>query len=170
MKPFCIVTGLPRSRTAWLANLLTTDLTIVFHDSPVVPRGTFKQVGFAGPELVTQYGKFRDMFPSCPWLVIRRKPDEALAAFKKWAGDLLPQDDVMESFWRERVKVFDELCTKPGVETVPYAALDDVNTIREIWKMLLPDIAFDSERAKMLQDLNIQQHLTKKLKTWPLGQ
>ncbi len=171
MKPFCAITGYPRSRTAWLANLLTTDLTIVYHDQPVLfPSGQWKQVGFAGPELVTQYEKFHGMFPSCPWIVIRRKPDEALAAFKKWAGDLLPQDDVLEAFWHERTAKLDDLCTKPNVESVPYAALEDDNTIRHIWELLLPDLSFDADRVKMLQNLNIQQHLTKKIKAWPLGQ
>lgn len=166
-KPF-FISGLPRTRTAWLSNLLTTDQTLCFHDTRffdyllVNPR----RVGFSGPELVTQFDEIAAAFPEAPWVIVLRNKDEALNSFKLWAGDLLPQDDVLEIFWRNRAHAVSGLCKHPNVFTVSYEMMDDEIIAREMWAHLLPGIPFDLERWQLLKKLNVQQD-KRSVKPWP---
>lgn len=167
--PF-FITGLPRSRSAWLSNLFTTDQTVCHHDKPyeehllVNPR----RVGFSGPEIAAQFTEIRKQHPECPWVVVLRNAGEALTSLKHWAGDLLPQDDVVDVFWKERVHLIAHICTHANVQTVSFEGLNDEINTRLIWAHLLPGIAFDLERWKLLCGLNVQQQL--KGKPWPSAQ
>lgn len=165
MNPF-FVTGLPRSRTAWLANLFTTDQTICWHDRRFEEALTInpKRVGFSGPELVTQFEHIRELFPKSPWLVVLRNADEALTSFKLAAGDLLPQDDLLLKFWKDRCHLLSQICTHANVTTVAFSELNNEEVIRAIWARILPDIAFDVQRWEMLSKLNVQQTIKE---PWP---
>src|SRR5262245_11295408 len=71
MMPF-FVPGLPRSRTAWLANWLTTDTSLCLHDvrySKTLLQGG-RRVGFAGPELLDQSNEILGAHPQSRWLVV----------------------------------------------------------------------------------------------------
>jgi len=166
---FC--TSLPRSRSCWLSNLLTTDDSLCYHDKsydPVKVYGKFKQIGFCGPELITQFDEIYRAHPYAPWLLIIRKPDEALASFKHFAGDLLPQDDLLDVFWKKRCAEIDGLQqSKANLLTMSWDSFDNVFDMQLIWKHLLPTVAFDEERWRLLCDMNIQQDLKKGLKRWP---
>lgn len=171
MKSF-FITGLPRSRSAWLANLFTTDQTLCWHDKPFSESllENPRRVGFAGPELVKQFSDITKLLPEAPWIVVLRDQAEALASFKHWAGDLLPQDDIVLKFWKERCHVLSMICPHSNVQTVNYSELDLEPVCRDIWRWLLPDIGFDSERWKLLNGLNVQQDINKNLHRWQLAQ
>ncbi len=169
--PF-FVTGLPRSRTAWLANWLTTDHSICWHDvrferNMVASQFGIKTVGFSSSELVSQFEEIKELFPEAPWIVVLRNSQDALVAFKRWAGDLLPQDDLMEKFWADRCHEIGKLCTHGNVTTVKYEDLDLEPICAGIWSTLLPHIAFDAERWKLLNGLKVEQHIEKNLNRFP---
>lgn len=158
-QPF-YVTGLPRSRTSWLANLFTTDQTICYHDKPysehllVNPR----RVGFSGPEIVTQFDEINQKWPEAPWLVVFRKLEDSLSAFKVWSGTIPgATDEVIDKFFHARADVIAHICTKPNVRAVEFSDLDDETTMRLVWAHLLPGIGFDLERWQLLCNLNVQQ-------------
>lgn len=156
-----MVTGLPRSMTGWLSNLFTTDKSICWHDVRFEEALTVspKSVGFSGPELVAQFDDIQAQFPDTPWLVVLRNADDAKTAFKQAAGDLLPQDDVVDKFWAERCHAISKICSHPNVATVKFDELGTESIARRIWGYLLPQIEFDVERWKMLCKLNIQQKI-----------
>ena len=169
MNPF-FVTGLPRSRTAWLANWLTTDRSICYHDQPytfdlaTVPQ---RVVGFAGPELIKQANAIFEHFPAAPWLVVMRDPEDALLSFKAWAGDRIEADEgTLRWFWYRRDFDINLISTRPRVETVKFNGdLDNLAVAKRVWAHLLPGIEFDPERWNMLTNLNVQQDL-KKASIW----
>jgi hypothetical protein len=172
MNPF-FVTGLPRSRTAWTANWLTTDNSICHHDIPFdksLLNGR-EHVGFCGPEVVMQYNEIRQELPDAPWLVLLRNSRDALLSFRKVADPLLEvSEEAMRKLWEEREYAIGSLTSRPGVECVRFEELDLEPVARSVWAHLLAGIAFDVERWRMLCDFNIQQDVNKKAKAWRLPQ
>ena len=152
--PF-FVTGLPRSRTCWLANLFTTDTTICYHDVPfdLAKVDCGKVVGFAGPQVCTQFTDICRFYPQAPWLIVLREQSEALAAFKKVATNI----EVPENYWRDRCHLISALCSKWQAMTVNFDELDSESVVRGAWAHLLPGIPFDAERYRLLCWMNVQQ-------------
>jgi hypothetical protein len=151
--PF-FITGLPRSRTAWLAAWLSAD-ALCLHDIPAPregarPAGT---AGYSGPELATQYDELRAKFPSSKWLVVVRELADAIRSFKEWAGPLIPRDFDLERFFTERAEALNRI---DGLR-VDFTALSDINTGRAIWEYLKPWTPFDASRFFFFDQLNIQQ-------------
>jgi hypothetical protein len=157
--PF-FVTGLPRSRTAWIANLLTTDTTICYHDVPfsIGAVGGGKVIGFAGPQTCTQFTDVTRFFPSAPWLIVLRDRDEALRSLKKFTP-------VPDDYWNDRCHLISALCAKHQAMTVNFDELDNEEVVRGAWAHLLPGIPFDVERFNLLCTMNIQQQLPNDLTT-----
>lgn len=155
-KPF-IITGLPRSRTAWLANLFTTDRTICHHDCAfsfeAIPDND-KIVGFSGPQLCLQFTEVANYFPTAPWLVVIRDGNDSLASFKKLAE---PEITVTDKWWADRVHLISQICARYQVEVIRFDDLDNEREMRLAWAHLLPGIDFDVDRYKMLCKLNVQQ-------------
>lgn len=156
LQPF-FITGLPRSRTAWLANLLTTDTTICYHDQPFdmdkVENG--KVVGFSGPQVCLQFDEVRWIFPSAPWLIVLRDQSEALASFQR----LVPVIGVPGAYWEGRCQLITDLCSRWQARTVAFNALDDETEMRLVWAHLLPGIPFDAQRFELLKSFNVQQKI-----------
>jgi hypothetical protein len=55
-----------------------------------------------------------------------------------------------------------------NVTLVDYKDLDNCEVCEGLWRTLLPMIPFDPERWKLLNELNVQQHLEKNLNKWPI--
>lgn len=159
--PF-FVTGLPRSRSAWLANWLTTDATLCLHDTrfsrDLLRPG--RRIGFAGPELVQEFERIRKVVPEAPWLIVWREPEEALRAFDRWAGKRLPPDrSAVRRLWESRVDALLDMGRQFGVKQVAFNTLHLEKTARWIWSWLLPGVDWDQARWEMLERLNVQQNL-----------
>lgn len=161
--PF-FVTGLPRSRTAWVANWLTTDWSVCYHDVPYsksrLQYGRF--IGFAGPELAAQFEQIRQEHPESPWVIIRRNTGDALAAFLS----LVNRDpracykvspDQVETWWRDRVKLLDHIEKQPRVMSIAWEKLDVTAEAEALYHWLMPQIAFHSDRYELLRGFNVTQ-------------
>lgn len=160
--PTFFVTGLPRSRSAWLANWLTTDQTLCLHDVPfdAALLSAARRVGFAGPELVEQFGAIRQAVPQAPWLVVWRAPIDSMDSFARWAGKRLPEDrTALRQLWDRRVDALLDIGRSAGAMDVAYAMLDAPKTARAIWDHLLPGVPWDGARWQQLKKLNVQQNL-----------
>jgi hypothetical protein len=153
-----------------MANFLTTDRTLCYHDP--VP-GTMlhiigndeRTIGASGPELMTEFEALSNFYPSAPWVVLLRNPDEAQASFDA----LMNRECVRlngwatEAVWEARKLTLKQLCVKPMVMAIDTEDLDDEGQASRVWNWLLPNIQFDHQRWKLLKNLNIQQHFTKRL-------
>lgn len=157
--PF-FITCLPRSRSAWIANWLTTDRSICYHDTPFDREllRTTKFVGFCGPELVEDFDVIRMDYPGSQWVAVVRDQNDALDSFVKWAGKLLPDEPAtIQAFWEKRTKLLSRIATRIDVMWVSYNALNEMSTCMKLWDRVLPDLPFDRERWKILDKLNVQQ-------------
>lgn len=169
-RPF-FVTGMPRSRTAWLSAWLTTETTWCAHDTPLnsFPPLIGQYTGLAGPEVCVSFEDFSSSFPDAPWLVIQR-PD-ALTSFRAVLQQYLDVDDnVLSGWWNERLKLLERVIQGPRTMTVTFEQLDTPEVARSIWEHLLPHKPFDAVRWHLMNNLKIvQENWQRKAKTWPLA-
>ena len=107
MKHF-FITGLPRSRTAWLANLLTTDTSVCYHEKIrecdsfekyIVKMTTapVEKVGDSSSGHLLFYRQMVQTFPDAKWVLVERNPQEAFEAAVK----AFPQFDVPVQAFRD---------------------------------------------------------------------
>jgi len=154
------ITGLPRSRTAWMANLFTYGDVHCFHE------------GMSGCESVVQYQTKLDsmkyhrhvgdsntttaLFMSETWgptVIIERDLDEVVASLedmqKEYGKEIFGTSKEirqnMEALWA-RLQVMEGL-------HIPFDQVD--SRLEEIWEYCLP-VPFNEERAEMLKDFKIE--------------
>ncbi len=154
MKHF-FVFGLPRSRTAWFANFLTTDKSFCFHEA--LGFGGWEErlggvdreyVGVAEPSPLS-YPAVKEMFPDARFLFIRREPMECSLSMARIWGDVdlkAFMDDaeaVMDSA-DEMQLYFDELTEK--------------NLVRA-WEHLLPGLPIDMRRTRQQMLFNVRANV-----------
>ena len=160
LKPF-FVTGMPRSRTAWLAAWLTTDKTICYHDPRGITlevlqeRNPGRRVGISGPETCLLF----EQYPTAPWVIVQRDSTEALKSFLAVCQKRLAVDSqTVGEFWYQRRQLLAKMSFgHRNVLNVPFEGLNQLGTARTVWEHLLPGTAFDAERWQLLNGLNIQQ-------------
>lgn len=159
MKTFFFITGLPRSRTAWLANFLSYGEMFCFHDSmreldhvdelkSVFDRAEFaKAVGHSDPmNLLFQNAMIRN-FPDAKWVLIERDKDCVERAAKRAFDRSFNADYYLR-------KVAD-LREKPNVLTVRFEDLDGAKAL-EIGRWLCPGWTSPEPRNEMLERMNVQ--------------
>lgn len=164
------VTGMPRSRTAWMAAWLTTDNTFCFHDVMTRPHldlsgpGSCKYVGYSGPEVCLEARKYSGI----PCVTIHRSKEQALASFLKIVKqhpEVKLTEKEIAQWWDERETLLGGL---PG-KHVSFDLLNNESTMRNLWNYLMPGIPFDAARYRLMNSFNITQD-TRKVTTWPLAQ
>lgn len=177
MQPF-FITGLPRSRTAWVSNWLTSGSTVCFHDVEAFPGGVpvvgikqaesgMRQVGFAGPETAKDFDQATRVYPDAPWLVIRRNSREAFAAFLEWAGDDVKDHRAARLFWDQREELLNRIIGHSRTMVVATHELDREPLAERMWEHLRVMGEFDPIRWAVLRTLNVQQD-KEKAKSWRL--
>ena len=168
------VSGLPRSRTAWLANLLTYEDSFCFHDAlkyctelkdlkdvfKRVPQG---YVGNSDSALVLFYRELMAMFPESKWLFVYRNFKDCVTATLKlsFAGEDT-EDLLLEGAAKLAVIRMAELeLRNPNVLIVDYESLDNPSVVARIVAHLTPGIVFNEERFKLLDAMRVEIHETK---------
>jgi hypothetical protein len=161
-KPAFLVSGMPRSRTAWMAAWLTTDKTICYHDPKIgevdaTLSTTYRRTGFSGPEVCTMFKQY----PDVPWLLVFRAHEQALPEFIAIAQQhgVAPAD--VQKFWFERFDYLQEISKNPTMMLVRFEDLNDIEAMRKVWHHLMPDEIFDLARYVALNRLIITQDTRK---------
>jgi len=146
------VCGLPRSRTAWFSTFLTYKDKFCYHE------------GIDGCETIEDYKAklgtdkgdsdtclmlldMNTLFPDAPKVIIERDVQECIESASKMLSVYINPEYFY--FGRDRLDKIDGL-------RISY---DDINDrLEEIWNYLIPDIEFDSKRAKRLCNDNVQDN------------
>lgn len=150
MKTF-LITGYPRSRTAWLSNFLTYGPSFCFHE-PGTQKSVesfpkfFGQVGteFVGvseARAVIYFPRYMELFPDTKVVVIRRNKDDVIKSLKKYNFDFVPD------FYDEKLAEI----AKHGIE-VDFEPMPLV----DIWKHCLPGVPMNWIRTRMLERCCVQ--------------
>lgn len=162
------ITGLPRSRTAWLAALFNQPeigVSCIHELLPQskqivdMPRVWEKQLkghslthaGMSSPGLYVYHRELTQWYPEAQWLIVERDPEDVYASTKKlglsWGG-------MREQLHISHRHLFSTFGRVKGL-MVRYEGLSDPEVIRCIWHRLVPGAPFDAERALALQGQKI---------------
>lgn len=145
MQPF-LITGLPRSRTAWWAVVASTPYSICLHE-PAKDCQTFKELkdlwlsmptyaGFSDSGLALQLGRIlKEIKPRT--LIVDRDPQDVLASFKKYWGKKF-DEDAAQRLLAGAMAELQKHAKNPLVRTVKFEALNDYDTAAECYRWLMP--------------------------------
>lgn len=167
MEPFLII-GMPRSRTAWLANFFTWEDAICLHGG----LRNHKSVADLFEALKKPGAARGDADPTLtlfPTEVIEESPSFRIAYVVRDLKDV----------WNSSTKAYRGTATNPETFVtaselgfrmlrkyapsmeIPYESLDDEAAMYKLWKHILPTTPFPVERFHMLKTINIQEDFAK---------
>lgn len=160
MSKLFFVVGLPRTRSAWLANLFTTERSVCLHDAMRDCRCSEDLVahlessgreyaGASGSDLVFIYDRVRALRPDAVWTTIVRDPGESRRAFEVAFPGALRGPQLDTAF--EALAEF--LPSEPP--RVRFDELDSEAVVRSIWQRSMPTIPFDPARFSLLREFKV---------------
>lgn len=142
-----LITGLPRSRTAWLSVAATGPKSICHHE-PVSDHATyadfcrifaddrFEHVGVSDSALVLQIGRLmKDV--NLRVLIVVRPLEEVVASVRRYFGDDLGSFDV-EEYCLQNSRHMGRFAGVRGVRFIEYRALQDVASVADALDFLMP--------------------------------
>lgn len=157
--PF-IILGLPRSRTAWLANFLTFGEISCGHEmmSSLSIHGLFDELTGSNLRYCGDADTAASMFltdilrymPDIPIVVVRRETKDVLTGLRKMGMSITEH---------QLRPMMDGLCEAVKLENtlvVRFEDLDSESTLRAVQSHCAPGEPFDRQRASMLRDFNVQ--------------
>lgn len=144
--PDFLILGLPRSRTAWLANFMTTDGLFCYHEAidgcNSMSEYAEKVKGKGDSDTALALFDYQEHFPLVPTVII----DSSISKSVKFGLD--NGYDITETMIEEKLRL-DEI---EGL----HVNVNDINKrLPEIWAHLT-DLPYNIGRANMLKKLNIQ--------------
>jgi hypothetical protein len=172
-----LITGLPRTRSAWLANLLTWGTSYCHHEASLscrsiddlaakldeggVPSGT-THAGNADPSMPMFWRPIMDAFPNAKVVFIIRDVTEAAEAqcAASMAENIpMSQPDMLDLCRRNEAEcdAWFQALKNGQAMLIMFDDLERIRTIHALWRFLLPDIPFPEQRANALQLLRVTQ-------------
>ncbi len=159
--PF-LITGLPRSRTAWLAAAASADASICWHEPTawldrwqgafdIWRDGTHAHVGISDSGLGFHLPEIIER--ASPRVLVIERDMAEVEAFGVRQG--YPRTNYLELL--KGALAYDH----PLIERVPFAALTNDRVVADRLKHLMPGMVVDMDRIAMLQRLNIQTDLAR---------
>lgn len=182
MIPF-LIAALPRSRTAWLANVLTWDKSFCFHEllkeckSPAELRGKMflntpmncNYCGDCDPMLPMFWEHVLKTMPEVKVLFVLRDPEQAFHSMEKALAEanvpVLPamlQHFVLNS--SRAISQFFKFLPTGQRMSVSFDSLNDLHVVNDLWDFLLPDIEFPVERVKRMMNMRVTSILENETK------
>ena len=170
-KEFFLITGLPRTRTAWLANLFTANNAICFHEPSNDFRSLeemksyfdtlpYQYVGISDSS-IPFYWDFFKKIPAQKMVIVNRDENEVLNSLLKFTNAGLPVCKKMIEWGKSGlIKIKQE---REFLE-VDFDTLSNNNVVKRIWNYVLP-MQFDIIRCQILQRMVIQQDYQKAMDT-----
>lgn len=144
-QPF-LITGLPRSRTAWWSVVASTPFSVCLHE-PVKECSSFKELkalwlslpvyrGISDSGVVHQLPRImKEIEPRT--LIVDRAPSAVLASFRKYWGKPFDEEKVQRVLAGAYVTL-SAYHGHPLVKVVKFEALSDYDTAQECFRWLMP--------------------------------
>jgi hypothetical protein len=139
---FCI-TGLPRSRTAWLAALFCAHGIETLHEYPpffdsLEELGAWLHAGTRdnphgyadGFSIIHHAPLLKQHFEGCPIVVIQRDPAEVRRSWEAWDGPI--SDELFSEVMARVIGFCRETAQWTNVRRVPYGDLERYATVNEL--------------------------------------
>ena len=169
MRANFFITGLPRSRTAWLANLFTTGEQVCHHDllGKVSNVEQFRRMlkdgaGVSDASLIWLFPKLREMYPAARWLLVERAATDTInsirrvAAGTQWEKIVGAYTETAEAWLPQYMELVAAMVKDKRVIRLPYAELDNYDSVWAAWKFLCPTTRLTRERFDFLHPLRVE--------------
>lgn len=166
--PFFIV-GLPRSRTAWLANFLTYGPAFCLHDGlrhcerpeDLAARLAATGAEFPGdadPTIPLFYPQIHALFPQARYVFVERNVGDALTSYAQCVEGLQTPEQIDTGFERCRAALCAMRTALRNQHTlnVRYEDLDKPATCQAIWSYCVPSEAFNPLRWEQLEEMRVE--------------
>lgn len=162
------ITGYPRSRTCWLANMFTYGTSYCFHElskyGKTVDELKYQlnsrdetHVGTADCLAPYYLGDLSKNLENIVTIFIERDLDDVKADLENWLGALPPEIEKQFPEYTEKLEAFKE---KYNPMIVKFKDLDKVHVLRKMWAHVGLSY-FDEQRYHMLNELFIHPEKTK---------
>ena len=158
MIPF-FITGLPRSRTAWLANYFSYGLSVCWHD--LLHRMSLRDImaglaktgatygGYSDPALLLHWREVVKLYPEAKWILIDRPTAEVAKSWKQITGDKT------EAFLEDLIQEMNQLASSVADGyLVKYNGIDQ--QLEKMAALVTPSYVCPPWRANMLKTFNVQ--------------
>jgi len=164
--PF-IITGLPRSRTAWLAAVATTQPGAICHHEPSAAWGHWTPVfdlweqskylytGVSDSVMGFHLGEVFEAYPDVPVLIVERDIDEVQVSLSNLGGL------AATNYCALLQSALEPFRCHQNVARVDYDALGDSDVVALCLRHLLPNAAIDVGKIETLQHFNVQTDMTR---------
>lgn len=165
--PF-FITGLPRTRTSWLANLFSDGRSFCHHDlfGLVGSVAEFKRKlqpanGDSDSAAMLYYDALKKLFPEARWLLVLREPQEAIdsllatARGTSWAAHAARFSET-QSDWLPRYEArVNQMLQDPNVLILTFEALEFYGAVDHASRFLR-GVGLDAQRFDMLNKMLIE--------------
>lgn len=163
MKTF-LITGLPRSRTAWLSNFFTVGPIFCHHDLSAhciegvdaivsTMRATDAEiVGNADSGSALHLQPLYDALGSPTVIHIHREFRDSVASFANATGMV---QGAVYPVLKTLAARMEEFAKKVGAPTFDFDELDREDVIRDIWKQVAGDLPFRTAHWEKMKTLNV---------------
>lgn len=158
-----LILGMPRSRTAWLANLMNRGDCLCYHElsnrglnaaemATALSSGA-RIVGNSDPGAALIAEDLLKLLPEMRLVIVKRPADEVVKSFAKVVG-LKPEDLALDDFLGKVKEAL--LRLEPKALVVEFKDLGDKETIQKIWSHCLGEGAPFPDQYEVLRNLNVQ--------------
>ena len=170
MKNNFFITGLPRSRTSWLANFFTYNDSFCFHEATrfcssmndlkeLMQSHSASNIGNADPALLYIMDDLVKQFPSAKIVLIERELHETVDSFIDFYTSYEYKN--IQEWIEELFEKMEKIKKNYQVLTVKHNDLNNMDECRKVWNFILPGETFDEKRWNLLDELYINKLVDK---------
>lgn len=170
MKNNFFITGLPRSRTSWLANFFTYNSSFCYHEATrfctnirdlkeLMGNHTAINIGNADPAMLYIMNDALKAFPGAKVVLIERELHETIDSFIDFYTSY--EYNRIQEWIEYMFEMMEKVKQKYDVLTVRHDALNKMEECKKLWNYLLPDEPFDEKRWNLLDELYINKLVDK---------
>ena len=167
------ITGLPRSRTSWMANFFTYQNSYCFHEISNNHPHSFgirdelmnkiqEYKGVSDCLLPYYFEPLADTLENSILVIIERDFHEVFSSLNNWYKDnnLNIKNSLLKNL-KELDKRLTAMKERYPHLLVKFEDLDDISVMEEMWYHCVPGIRFDSDRWQMLNNFKIEPEYNK---------
>jgi len=158
------ITGLPRSRTAWLSNFFTYKDSYCFHElinygsnymelHHVMANRAESYIGTADCGVPFYFDDIVQLSELWRLAIVERDPIDVFNSLTAFFGTL---NDEQKKFFDMSLEKLEILKNRYDPHIIKYEDLDNITEIEHLWYHLIPGLHFDPDRYTMINRMNIQ--------------
>jgi len=169
------ITGLPRSKTAWLANLLTTGPSFCHHDAvrlgvsvaalkKLFASTEYQYIGNSDSGMTALPYDSTEAFPESKWVFIRRDPIASALSYQKhftkepyrFVKQFTDEEAMDLTEHLDKIlDVMQNLLPQHRKMIVRFDDLEKEQTVKAIWEYVLPHMPWQHQRWHMLNTFRV---------------